>query len=81
MNKDKLRIVQLVLTPLLLLIALLYGCANRVAPDGGPYDVTPPRLVSAKPEDKALNVTKKRVVLTFDAVSYTHLTLPTKRIV
>ena len=66
MNKDKLRIVQLVLTPLLLLIALLYGCANRVAPDGGPYDVTPPRLVSAKPEDKALNVTKKRVVLTFD---------------
>ena len=66
MNKDSIRTVQLILTPLLLLIGMLYGCANRVAPDGGPYDVTPPKLVGAKPEDKALNVTKKKVVLTFD---------------
>lgn len=49
-----------------LLVGILYGCANRVAPDGGPYDVTPPKLVSSSPEDRALNVSKKRFVLTFD---------------
>lgn len=66
MNKGKIHIVKSVLTPLILLVGFLYGCANRVAPDGGPYDVTPPKLVSARPEDKARNVSRKRVVLTFD---------------
>lgn len=55
-----------ILLPLLLLIGILYGCANRVAPGGGPYDETPPVLVRSMPEDRALNVNKKRVVLYFD---------------
>lgn len=51
---------------LILLVGILYGCANRVAPDGGPYDVTPPKIVGSNPENKSLNVNKKRFVLTFD---------------
>ena len=61
--KTSLRILLIALT---LLIGLLYGCANRVAPDGGPFDDTPPRLVSMSPEPNALNVSGKRFTLTFD---------------
>lgn len=42
------------------------GCANRGAPEGGPFDVTPPRLVRAFPEQGARNVSEKRIVLRFD---------------
>lgn len=66
MNRGRYHIAQYILTPLLLLVAILYGCANRVAPDGGPYDVTPPKLVSARPENKSRNIDRKRIVLTFD---------------
>lgn len=47
-------------------MGILYGCANRVAPDGGPYDVTPPKIVGSTPENRSLNVNRKRFVLTFD---------------
>lgn len=50
----------------LLLVGILYGCANRVAPDGGPYDVTPPKYVKSSPDNKALNVGKKKIIITFD---------------
>lgn len=46
--------------------AMIYGCANRVAPDGGPYDETPPRLVRSHPDDRAVNVTSQKVSLWFD---------------
>lgn len=63
MHKTSLRILLLTLS---LLIGLLYGCANRVAPDGGPFDDTPPRLVSMSPANGALNVKERRFTLTFD---------------
>lgn len=56
----------MIMLTLLILIGTLYGCANRVAPDGGPYDVTPPKLVSSNPSDKSLNVKSKKITLTFD---------------
>ncbi|MDO5017405.1 MAG: Ig-like domain-containing protein, partial [Porphyromonas sp.] len=49
-----------------LLVIFLYGCANRVAPDGGPYDTTPPKLVHGVPQNRALNVKSRKVELTFD---------------
>ncbi|MDD7437825.1 MAG: Ig-like domain-containing protein, partial [Bacteroidales bacterium] len=51
---------------LILLIGILNGCANRLAPDGGPYDVTPPKIIGSTPEDRSLNINRKRFVLTFD---------------
>lgn len=63
MHKTSLRII---LISLLMLVVMLYGCANRVAPDGGPFDDNPPRLVSMKPAVGAMNVKEKRFTLTFD---------------
>lgn len=45
---------------------MIYGCANRVAPDGGPYDMEPPKLVRSTPDDRALNVSGQKVTLWFD---------------
>ncbi|MDO4692255.1 MAG: Ig-like domain-containing protein, partial [Porphyromonadaceae bacterium] len=42
------------------------GCANQGAPEGGPFDVTPPRLIKAFPEQGARNVSENRIVLRFD---------------
>lgn len=35
-------------------------------PDGGWYDETPPKVLSASPEDKATNVTAKKIRIVFD---------------
>jgi hypothetical protein len=42
------------------------GCANIVAPLGGPKDTIPPRLVSAVPKDSAKNVTGNKIIFNFD---------------
>ena len=42
------------------------GCANIVAPAGGPRDSLPPVLVSAIPKDSALKVDQQKVVITFN---------------
>ena len=42
------------------------SCAVIVPPTGGPKDTIPPRLVTALPKDSALNVTSKKITLTFD---------------
>ncbi len=44
----------------------LVACANIGNPEGGPYDMTPPRLVSAKPNMRELNVQSNRIVLEFN---------------
>lgn len=55
-------------TCLLLLIftTLIYGCANMGSPEGGLYDETPPRVLSASPADKSTNVKSKHVAIHFD---------------
>src|SRR5579859_1830320 len=42
------------------------GCANIVAPLGGPKDTIPPRLVSAIPKDSAKHFTGTKIIFNFD---------------
>jgi uncharacterized protein (DUF2141 family) len=50
----------------LLLLALIYSCANVGSPNGGPYDETPPRFISSKPARNQTNYTGKTVEILFD---------------
>lgn len=50
----------------ILAVVLLWACANIGNPEGGPFDVTPPRLIKAKPERGATAVSAQRIVLEFD---------------
>lgn len=47
--------------------ALLFvSCANIASPDGGRFDEEPPVVVSAKPADKAINISTKRISILFN---------------
>jgi hypothetical protein len=52
----------------LLVVCILgpMGCANIVAPLGGPKDTIPPRLVSAVPKDSAKKFTGNKIIFNFD---------------
>jgi uncharacterized protein (DUF2141 family) len=50
----------------LLLPALIYSCANIGSPNGGPYDETPPRFISSRPERNQTNYKGKTVEILFD---------------
>ena len=45
---------------------LISGCARMGNPDGGWYDDTPPRVISASPADKATNVKARKVNIWFN---------------
>lgn len=50
-------------------VLLLVACANMGTPDGGPYDETPPRIVSTTPKFGSSKVKGvKKVVLEFDEI-------------
>lgn len=49
-----------------IMLLLLAACASIGQPDGGPYDETPPKLLSSKPAIGAVNSTLKKIELTFD---------------
>ncbi len=51
---------------LLLLVTIIFGCANRAAIGGGPYDEAAPVLLKSEPTPNARNVKKGKVVLHFD---------------
>lgn len=51
---------------LLFLMAIVTSCANRVAPEGGPKDVTPPKLISAQPENFSHSFQGNEITLQFD---------------
>ena len=51
---------------LVLVAGILAGCANVVTPTGGPKDVTPPRVTEAKPENRNVNFSGKKIEITFD---------------
>lgn len=42
------------------------GCAQIIAPTGGPRDTLPPKLLNASPKLEATNFTGNRITLTFD---------------
>lgn len=54
------------LVAFLLLILGAAGCAKQSSPEGGPYDMTPPRVVRCTPEMGSTNVSTHRVRITFD---------------
>lgn len=49
-----------------ILLYTLWSCANIGNPEGGPYDMTPPRLVKATPDNRATGVSDVRMSLHFD---------------
>ncbi len=54
------------LTPLFLAILLAWGCAVPQKPQGGPKDVTSPKLLKATPANQSRNFSAKQIVLEFD---------------
>ena len=44
----------------------ILSCARMGSPDGGWYDDTPPRVVSASPAEGGIDVTQKKVVINFN---------------
>jgi uncharacterized protein (DUF2141 family) len=48
------------------LALLLWACANRVAPSGGPKDEDPPQIIKSTPENGEKNVDIKTLTLTFN---------------
>lgn len=47
---------------------LIYSCANIGRPDGGSYDLLPPRFIKSTPEQGAVNNTQTKIVLEFDEI-------------
>lgn len=50
----------------LLVLIILYSCANIGTPNGGPYDETPPKFVSSLPIPNQTNYKGKKVEILFD---------------
>ena len=44
----------------------IFACANMGAPNGGPYDETPPKYVGSRPGMNQLNYNGKRIEIFFD---------------
>lgn len=54
------------ITASLFALLCLWACANVGNPEGGPYDMTAPRLIKATPSERALHVKGQRIELDFD---------------
>lgn len=48
------------------LATLIYGCAAMQTPQGGPKDMTPPKVLKMTPENLATNFNAKKIVIEFD---------------
>jgi hypothetical protein len=60
-------------------ILLLFGCAQQVAPTGGPKDKTPPGILAEIPANLSTEFSAKEIVISFD--EYIQLTSPTEQVV
>lgn len=47
-------------------ILMLFGCAQQVAPTGGPKDETPPRILKEVPANLSTDFNSKQIVISFD---------------
>ena len=45
---------------------IITNCANRGTPNGGPKDITPPRIIESNPENFSTNFTGKEIRVYFD---------------
>ncbi len=50
----------------LIVLLLLYSCANVVAPSGGPKDTTPPEIVKSIPENYSVNFNEQKIYIAFN---------------
>lgn len=48
------------------IFACIYGCAAMRAPEGGPVDKTPPKVLKMEPKNSTVNFNVKKIVITFD---------------
>ena len=64
---------------LLLSLSVFVGCANIVAPTGGPIDSTPPVCVNSSPPNYSTNFNQQKVRIYFD--EYVKLNNPNSQIV
>ena len=51
---------------LFLILTVLWQCARKGSPTGGPKDLTPPTLVKTEPDSMTINFKAKRIRLYFD---------------
>jgi len=58
---------------------LFFSCARMGNPDGGWYDETPPKVLGATPEDKAINVNSRKIKIFFD--EFIKIDNPTEKVV
>ena len=65
----------------IIVLLVIGSCAVIKPPSGGPKDTSPPVLIYEEPPSGTLQYKGEQIRLEFseymDAVSYTHLTLPT----
>lgn len=52
--------------PVLVLMILLWSCANRGRPSGGEVDVNPPVIINSNPENYTTNFNATEIRITFD---------------
>lgn len=50
----------------MLLLVVIYSCANIGSPNGGPYDEGPPKFVSSTPVPNQVNYKGKKIEILFD---------------
>lgn len=46
--------------------SIIYGCASMKTPEGGPRDITPPKVLKLEPKNLTTNFNSKKIVLEFD---------------
>lgn len=51
---------------MLVMAVVIYACASRGYPEGGPKDTTPPQVILEEPASFTKNFDKKRVNIYFD---------------
>lgn len=50
----------------LIFFLLIVSCAQQVAPNGGPKDEKPPKVVGTKPENKSVHFNSDKIIIKFD---------------
>jgi 5-hydroxyisourate hydrolase-like protein (transthyretin family) len=58
---------------------MVFSCARMGSPDGGWYDETPPKVLSATPKDGATNVKTKKIKILFD--EYIKIDNPSEKVI
>lgn len=48
------------------ILLMIWGCAAQQKPNGGPRDLTPPKVVTMDPPDMTRNFTAKKITIEFD---------------